>query len=71
MNRNLKFIVFAEDCAFIARCLDVEVASEGDTQEEAISNLQEALGLFFEGQSARLSELPSLEYRLGDVVVHV
>jgi hypothetical protein len=26
MNRNLKFIVFAEDCARIARCLDVEVS---------------------------------------------
>jgi predicted RNase H-like HicB family nuclease len=71
MNRNLKFIVFAEDSAFIARCLDVEVASEGDTKEEAISNLQEALELFFEGQSALLSELPCLEYRLGDVVVNV
>jgi predicted RNase H-like HicB family nuclease len=70
MNRNLKFIVFAEDCAFIARCLDVEVASEGDSSEEAISNLQEALELFFQGQSTHLSKLPCLEYRLGEVVVH-
>ncbi len=68
--RNLKYIVFANDCAFVARCLDVEVASEGNTQEEAISNLQEALNLYFEGQPARLIELPDLEYQFGSVAVH-
>ncbi|OIR08998.1 hypothetical protein GALL_89930 [mine drainage metagenome] len=70
MNRSLKYVLFAEDRAFVARCLDVDVASEGDTKEEAISNLQEALNLYFEGHAASLSELPALEYQFGDVVVH-
>ena len=30
------------------RCLAVEVASHGDTQEEALANLREALELYFE-----------------------
>lgn len=33
---------------YVARCLEVEVASQGETFEEARSNLVEALELFFE-----------------------
>ncbi len=48
MERNLKYTVFEEDGAFVARCFDVEVVSEGDTKEEAVANLREALELYFE-----------------------
>lgn len=43
-----KFTVLEEDDVFVARSLDVEMASEGDTREEAIANLQEALALYYE-----------------------
>ena len=33
---------------YVARCLDVEVASQGETAEEALDNLREALELYFE-----------------------
>lgn len=33
---------------FIAQCLEFDVASQGETEEEALSNLQEALDLHFE-----------------------
>jgi predicted RNase H-like HicB family nuclease len=33
---------------YVARCLDVEVASQGGTVDEALSNLREALELYFE-----------------------
>lgn len=36
---------------YVARCLEVEVASQGETVEEARSNLAEALELYFEDQS--------------------
>jgi predicted RNase H-like HicB family nuclease len=36
---------------YVARCLEVEVASQGETVEEARSNLAEALELLFEDQS--------------------
>ncbi len=32
------------------RCLDVEVASQCETVEEALDNLKEALDLYFEGE---------------------
>ena len=34
----------------VARCLEVEVASQGETIEEALSNLREALELYFEDE---------------------
>ena len=33
---------------YVARCLDVEVASQGGTVDEALGNLREALELYFE-----------------------
>ncbi|MBO1415928.1 type II toxin-antitoxin system HicB family antitoxin [Streptomyces sp. FH025] len=33
---------------YVARCLQVEITSQGETIEEALSNLREALALNFE-----------------------
>jgi predicted RNase H-like HicB family nuclease len=36
---------------YVARCLQVEVASQGETIETALANLREALELYFEDES--------------------
>ncbi|MGH2674653.1 MAG: type II toxin-antitoxin system HicB family antitoxin [Actinomycetota bacterium] len=36
---------------YVARCLEVEVASQGESIEEALANLKEALELYFEDSS--------------------
>lgn len=46
----LEYVVTAEDSAFVARCFDPDVASDGDTEEDALANLQEALALYFEDE---------------------
>lgn len=33
---------------FVARCLEVEVTSQGESSESALANLKEALELYFE-----------------------
>ncbi len=33
---------------YVARCLEVEVTSQGETVEQALANLREALELYFE-----------------------
>jgi predicted RNase H-like HicB family nuclease len=33
---------------YVARCLEVEVASQGESVEDALENLREALELYFE-----------------------
>lgn len=45
---KIKYEVYPEDGMFVARCLDIEVASDGATEEEALENLREAIELYFE-----------------------
>ena len=47
-TRTLTAVLIREDDGFVALCPEVDVASQGDTTEEAKTNLQEAVELFFE-----------------------
>src|SRR3954467_12987088 len=48
MSRQLTAIIQREGDGFVAFCPEVDVASQGDTIEQARDNLREALELFFE-----------------------
>lgn len=43
-------VVWKEDNLFVAKALEVEVTSQGQTEKEGLENLKEALELFFEDQ---------------------
>ena len=45
---RLTAAITPEDGGFVAQCLEVDVASQGHSVEEAIANLTEALELYFE-----------------------
>ncbi len=51
MNRRLTVIVEREDDGYVSLCPDLDIASQGDTVEQARDNLREALELFFESAS--------------------
>ncbi|HAL81073.1 MAG TPA: hypothetical protein DCO83_01655 [Mucilaginibacter sp.] len=40
--------VWKEGDYFVAQCLNIDVSSFGNSKEEALANLQEALELYFE-----------------------
>lgn len=53
MNVNKKSMrltaaVIKEESWYVARCLEVEVTSQGETLEKALHNLKEALELYYE-----------------------
>jgi predicted RNase H-like HicB family nuclease len=48
MKHTLTAILTREDGGFVALCPEVDVASQGNTVEEAKANLKEAVELFFE-----------------------
>lgn len=48
MKRYLTAVLTREDDGFVAFCPEIDVASQGDTVEEAKKNLKEAVELFFE-----------------------
>lgn len=47
MKRNFNATVWQEGEWFIAQCLEVDVASQGATEAEALENLSDALELHF------------------------
>jgi predicted RNase H-like HicB family nuclease len=50
MLMRLTAAVTHEPPWYVARCLEVEVTSQGKTVDEALANLKEALELYFEDQ---------------------
>ena len=61
MKRKLTAIIEREGDGYVALCPELDIASQGNTIEDAKFNLREALELFFEAASSeeineRLSE---------------
>jgi predicted RNase H-like HicB family nuclease len=46
--RKMTASVWPEDDMFVAQCLEIDIASQGYSPEEAVANLREAIELFFE-----------------------
>ena len=47
-NQTFTASIWREDNWFIAQCLEVDIASQGESEKEALDNLIEALELYFE-----------------------
>lgn len=48
MTRTLTATIWREGDGFVSLCSELDIASQGNTVEEARSNLKEAVELFFE-----------------------
>ena len=51
MNKQVTAVIEKEGDGYVALCPEVDVASQGDTIDEARKNLKEALELFFRSAS--------------------
>ncbi len=49
---NVTAIIWREDNVYVSKCPELEVASAGDTPEEALENLKEAVELYIENAKA-------------------
>jgi predicted RNase H-like HicB family nuclease len=57
MKRPFSASVTKEGRWFVAQCLEVDVASQGRTEKQALANLRDALELHFSPPHATLSPL--------------
>ena len=48
--KQMAYVVYREDEFMVAQCLNVDVSSFGVTREEAVTNLKEAVELYFENE---------------------
>ncbi len=54
--------VWKEEELFVAQCLEVDVASQGESEQEALANLREAVQLHFEPpRSSAMQEVKVIE----------
>ncbi len=51
MKKQLTAIIEREGDGYVSLCPELDIASQGDTIEEARNNLREAVELFFEAAS--------------------
>lgn len=60
-KKTLHAIVWKEDSLFVAKFLELELASQGKTKKEALTNLKEALVLYLEDEPLKKFLLPKIE----------
>lgn len=60
-KQELHIVVWKEKKLYVAKFLEIELASQGETKEEALSNLKEALDLYLEGENIDNLSFPSVE----------
>jgi len=66
MKRPFAATVWREGNWYVSQCLEIDVASQGETEEEALSNLKEALELYFEEpQATRPPKVRTIEVEGG------
>ena len=66
MKRSFAATVWREGNWYVSQCLEADVASQGETEEEALANLKEALELHFEPPRAtRLPRVRTIEVKVG------
>ena len=51
MKRTFTASVWAEDDWFIAQAHEIDIASQGESEPDALSNLREALELYYQDAS--------------------
>lgn len=66
MKRPFAATVWREGDWYVSQCLEVDIASQGATEQEALENLKEALELHFEPpQATRPPKVRMIEVEVG------
>ncbi len=66
MKRPFAATVWREGNWYVSQCLEVDVASQGETEQEALENLREALELHLEPPHAtRPPDVRTIEVEVG------
>lgn len=68
--KNIKYVVYREGKYYVSQCLNVDVSSFGETIDEAIASLKEAVSLYFENEDSNNEYQIIGETLLGEDVIH-
>ena len=66
MKRPFAATIWKEGDWYVSQCLEIDLASQGETEMEALANLTEALELYFEApQATRAPKVLTIEVEVG------
>ena len=66
MKRQFSATIWREGNWYVSQCLELDIASQGQTEEESLANLREALELHFEHPRAtRPPAIRTIEVEVG------
>lgn len=60
MKQDFTVGIWQEGNWFVAQCLEIDLASQGRTEAEALANIQEAIELFLEPPTSASKPYPDL-----------
>ena len=67
MKRVFTASIAREGGWYLAQCLEVDLASQGESEEDALANLKEVLELHFKSPRATVGpEVRTIEVEVGD-----
>ena len=59
-TKGLHALVWQEEDLFVAKTVELEIASQGKTKKEALKNLEEAIELYFQDEPTPLLNISVL-----------
>ena len=59
--KQIDYVVWQEGKYYVVQCINVNVSSFGETIDEAINNLKEAVELYFEDEEELRKEFPEIK----------
>jgi len=60
-TKGFHALVWQEDDLYVAKTIEIELASQGKTKKEALKNLEEAIELYFQDEPKPLFNVNSLQ----------
>jgi predicted RNase H-like HicB family nuclease len=71
MIKEMDYVVWKEDKYYVSQCINIDVSSFGETIDEAIKNLKEAVEVYFEGENNKIDFPEINQIFIGKEKVHV
>ena len=69
--KSIKYVLYKEDKYYVVQCINIELSTFGETIDEAVKNLDEALALYFEDDNEVLEPVVRENVTLGEKTLNV
>lgn len=68
--KNIKYVVYQEGNFFVSQCLNVDVSSFGESVDEAVFNLKDAVELYLKEEPNIHAYIDVGDALIGETTIH-